>query len=966
MLRFAASCLAQRSAGVALRQSQRSAMNASALVLPRSFTNSATIEGERRKFEGRTRYPRAHSAPPPRPSDIAMHELMNSVNDMTEPAGGTSSATGPTRSILETIKMTDDEVGEIYNAVMSPVERRSRDEQSIRHRSRAEFLEMRRQAREKTRGVQVEKERRKDLPAPGPAKQKKEAAKEEEGEEGVLEAVKARSISDKAMERLVYVDTRVVREMEAAKHAVLASVSSSSVDYLQERVQMMKSSQESAADPAAADSGKDLIAKDQADQSVLDSAAAAEFNHVIFANTLACNVDDAMRTYELMREAGVKPDQTTFANLTIVHAKAGDLETAVSMFKRLESEGLQPTVYSYGALIRAYMEFNRVDDSFRVYEMMKSREVWPNLPVYNSLIVSCLKVGDFSRAWGVFEHLRYTIAQPDEVSFSIMIHACAKQGQVEKAMNLFEEMVGSNLVLSDVTFNSLIHACAMRVDYFDECFRLLELMEAQGFQPDFYTYNTIIYACARAKKLGLAREIFRDMLKRSMRPDQEDLLKIDAITITNMMYAYAWFLPGVKNCSWKVAKRYEGSAAKALEDVKQAGDAAVSTNGLSQVYTREEHNLDAYVASTRLIGVQEQAADASRKLQSLEEQGAAKEELDKHQMTLIDMLMPEDVPTAHNKLASEAVRLMRFYIDTVKGDVNARLLNAYLAALVCNGRFENAWRVLFGDFDKFGLPKDGWTFLWAIRLCARTRDVPSAWRVWDEFKKWRLDVERELKTPGHETLQAGRTKVFSGEKAKDGQQPDELHGDAAALNRATKDMLALTTTLEFSDSYNMPTNVAGGALAVTQDDREVARKRIGCDMKPEHATYVEMLTLLGSCGDFRSAIQLLREEKQGILEHKHNPTLQDVISLYQNAVVAGDKHAALDIRGLCMQKPLHPARRRLHRKWGTSFGWELTSPQYKSLSRRFPEEYKRHNPPFKNGEHVYSQSRTAPGQAKPV
>ncbi|PIA14475.1 TPR-like protein, partial [Coemansia reversa NRRL 1564] len=410
------------------------------------------------------------------------------------------------------------------------------------------------------------------------------------------------------------------------------------------------------------DSGESLSAE------LAPELSLGEFNHVIFANALVGQVHEAMRAYDLLLEAGLKPDQTTFANLTVAHAKGGDLETAVSMFKKLESEGLEPTIYSYGTLIRAYMEFNRVDDAFHVYEMMKKREIWPNIPVYNSLIVSCLRIGDTQRAWGVFEHMRYTIAQPDEISFSIMIHACAKKGEVEKAMNLFEEMVSNNLALSDVTFNSLIHACAVRPDYFDECFRLLGLMEGHGFQPDFYTYNTVIYACARKRNLGLARDIFRDMLKRSLNPEQEDLIKIDQVTISNMMWAYAGYLPAVKN------------------------------------YLRSE--------------------------------GAPKEVLDKHLVKLINALIPEVVPVANNQVASEAVRLMRFYLEDLKGEVNTRLLNAYLAALIKNGRFESAWRVVLGDFKKFGLAKDGWTFLRMIEMCARTRDVPSAWRVWDEYKSW--------------------------------------------------------------------------------------------------------------------------------------------------------------------------------------------------------------------------------------
>ncbi|KAJ2456020.1 hypothetical protein EV183_000363 [Coemansia sp. RSA 2336] len=897
------------------------------LPFARSISSTTVRQGERRKYRQPTRYPEPRPEKEPHPLDLATPELIHDANANTQDK-------------LEAIKVTDSEISQIYDSIMSPKERKIRDEQSLRHRTRAEFLEMRRLAREKARKQEFKETKPKEPEAPAKVAKAKKAE-----EDKVEKEAKTRSISDKTMEKLVYVDTRVVREMEEAKNAVLASLSTSNVDQLQEKVQMSKAAQPTT--PSSSD-----MTGENPEEAMFGKLApvlpVSEFNHVIFGNTLACNVDAAMRTYELMREAGVKPDQTTYANLTIVHAKAGDLETAVSMFKKLEEENLEPTVYSYGALIRAYMEFNRVDDAFGVYEMMKKREVWPNLPVYNSLIVSCLKVGDFKRAWGVFEHLRYTIAQPDEVSFSIMIHACAKQGKVEMAMNLFEEMVSSNLVLSDVTFNSLIHACSKRIDYFDECFRLLELMEAHGFQPDFYTYNTIIYACARAKKLALARDIFRDMLKRSLRPDQEDLLKIDSVTIANMMWAYAGHLPGIKNCSWKVAKRYEGIAAKALNDVKQY-DGKEPTNSVSLVCSRKEDQANDYLTTSRLLEVQERSESISRTIEELKEQDASKESLDKHILMLVNVLLPEAVPLAHNQVASEAVRLMCFYIDKLKGEVNSRLLHAYLAALINNGRFESAWRVIFGDYEQFGLPKDGWTYLRAMQICVRTRDVPTAWRVWDEYKKWRCEVEKELKTPGSEKLKPTSTRVYKSQRS--------VHGDKAALNRVSQEMLALTTSIEFTGANLMPTNVGGGALAVTRDDREAARREIGCGMKTEHTMYMEMIGLLGSCNDFRAAIQLLREQKTAILEHEHKPTMKHVSSLRQNAGLAGDKHALLDIRGLCMEKPLHPARRALHRKWGTSFSWELTTPQYKSLARRFPEEFQKNNPPFKGSEYVYSKAK---------
>ncbi|KAJ1722646.1 hypothetical protein LPJ53_002950 [Coemansia erecta] len=942
MLRIASGSAIPRCGTVIYTSLQRQAGLAvsSKLLSMRAFSASIQTEGHRRQYRDHSRYPRPRSTRPYRPAKIADDLLAgDQLGTRSEDKG----------SLLERVRVTDDEVNKIYDSIMGAGRRKERDEQSLRHNSRAEYVERRREARERLSGKSSAKSISNDRTDSRGGYNDHASEASHEGDTGQAPA-KGELISEKTMEEMIYVDTRSIRELESVRRDLIASADTLTVSKLKERVDETSVSKD---DSESADT-EALVADLAPELSV------KEFNHVIFANTIAGRLDEAVGAYDLLLESGVEPNQTTFANLTAAYAKAGDLETAIKMFKKLEDHNLEPTLYSYGTLIKAYTEFDRVDDAFRVYEAMKTRSMWPNLPVYNSLIVSCLKIGDYKRAWGVFEHLRYTIAKPDEISFSLMIHACAKNGEVEKAMNLFDEMVSNKLALSDVTFNSLIHACAVRPDYFDEGFRLLQLMEAHGFQPDFYTYNTLIYACARKKNLGLARDIFRDMLEKSMDPKKKGLLKIDPVTITNMMWAYSGYLYNVKTCSWKMAKKYESLAMDVLQSVKSKKDNPSDHGAASRILTNTEHKFDVHAGILKLIEAQERAAKATSELLETKTEGVPKDTRDKMYMNLIDMLMPKEVPSAHNGVGSEASRLMRYYLDVLGGSVSKQLLNAYLSAMIGNGRFEEAWRVFLGDFEKYGIPKDGWTFQRMLRLCARTRDVPSAWRIWDEYKAWRADVEKALGTPGHEKLKRSQTMVYRSSpdrNGKDEPSASELSGDDAALNRASKDMLALAEALEFPGDNALPTIVAGGALAVIPSDREIARRKIGCDMKTEHATYIEMVTLLGSCSDFRSAVRLIREEKSGILEHKHNPTMDDVNSLYQNAVMAGDKHAALDIRGLCMQKQAHAARRALHRKWGTSFSWDLTDPQRKSLSRRFPEEFRRHTEPFKDGERVSLRQR---------
>ncbi|KAJ1952924.1 hypothetical protein GGI12_006124, partial [Dipsacomyces acuminosporus] len=356
--------------------------------------------------------------------------------------------------------------------------------------------------------------------------------------------------------------------------------------------------------------------------------------------------------------------------------------------------------------------------------------------------------------------------------------------------------------------------------YFDEGFRLLQLMEAHGFQPDFYTYNTLIYACAIKKNLGLARGIFRDMLERSMNPENYGLLKITEATISNMLWAYAAYIQPVKNCSWRVAKNYESLAMDALAATRETDENGASSGRLGLILSKADLDFKAQIDSDALIKAQAKSAELFRDGIGSRINEGPKEKTGSQLLKLIDVLMPPAVPSVHSTIGAESSRLMTFYLDVLKGGVTSQLLNAYLSAMINNGRFYEAWRIFLSDFRRFNVPKDGWTFQRMIRLCARTRDVPSAWRVWDEFKEWRVQVERELKTPGHDQLKLAKTKVYHSEPEEQlsnttskGLSSAALHGDEAALNRASQDMLALAASLEFPGENAMPAHVAGGALA---------------------------------------------------------------------------------------------------------------------------------------------------------
>ncbi|KAJ2397722.1 hypothetical protein GGI23_003433, partial [Coemansia sp. RSA 2559] len=136
---------------------------------------------------------------PLRPEKLATDELMENTNKIGKDGV----------DVVEKIKITDEEVSRIFDSIMSAEQRKERDAQSLRHKTRTEYSEMIDKSKEKRR---LQAAQRNDDQG---CKQATESADESKP--------KVQPMSEETMEKLIYMDTRLIREMEEAKLAVLAS-----------------------------------------------------------------------------------------------------------------------------------------------------------------------------------------------------------------------------------------------------------------------------------------------------------------------------------------------------------------------------------------------------------------------------------------------------------------------------------------------------------------------------------------------------------------------------------------------------------------------------------------------------------------------------------------------------------------------------------------------------------------------
>jgi pentatricopeptide repeat protein len=182
--------------------------------------------------------------------------------------------------------------------------------------------------------------------------------------------------------------------------------------------------------------------------------------------------EEAVRLYQQMREAGVKPSLKTFASILPACANLGALEQGMEIHEEIIRGGFRCDVFVESALIDMYA-----------------------------------KCGNVEKARGLFDEM----PERDVVSWTAMIAGYAIHGRAEEALNLFHRMECSGVRPNHVTLLSVLSACC-HAGLVDEGFRCFNSMkDYYHIAPAIEHYRCMVDLLGRAGCLEEARSFINRM-----------------------------------------------------------------------------------------------------------------------------------------------------------------------------------------------------------------------------------------------------------------------------------------------------------------------------------------------------------------------------------------------------------------------------------------------------------------------
>lgn len=231
------------------------------------------------------------------------------------------------------------------------------------------------------------------------------------------------------------------------------------------------------------------------------------FNSIIRASLEKGVPNKALSQFKVfLLSTPFRPDRWTFALILTACLRSSNLDTAMEAHARVVKHGIMTGASIATPLFHLYLKHDRVAEALLLLDEMLDEKV--DAVHGNLVIVKLLKSGEFDRANRVFKKMPVK----DLVSWNSMIAGCVQNSRPKEAMSFFDRMMGSGFEPDGFSFSSVLSACA-RVGARGYGERVHRLMLEKRIQLNFILCSALIDMYAKCGNIDAAEAVFNSIAR---------------------------------------------------------------------------------------------------------------------------------------------------------------------------------------------------------------------------------------------------------------------------------------------------------------------------------------------------------------------------------------------------------------------------------------------------------------------
>ncbi|XP_009360926.2 LOW QUALITY PROTEIN: pentatricopeptide repeat-containing protein At2g20540-like [Pyrus x bretschneideri] len=194
-------------------------------------------------------------------------------------------------------------------------------------------------------------------------------------------------------------------------------------------------------------------------------------------------------------------------SLIDMYCACDDLNSAQKIFDLVPNK----TVVSWSAMIKGYVTHDRSLDALSLFSKMKADGLVVDFITVINILPACVNLGALENVKYLHGYsMKLSLNSLSSVNTAFLV-SYAKCGCIEMARKLFDE---ENINTKDViTWNSMISAYAKHGDW-SRSFELYHQMKKSSLKPDQVTFLGVLTACVNAGLVQEGKECFKEMVEK--------------------------------------------------------------------------------------------------------------------------------------------------------------------------------------------------------------------------------------------------------------------------------------------------------------------------------------------------------------------------------------------------------------------------------------------------------------------
>ncbi|KAL6581556.1 hypothetical protein OROMI_007479 [Orobanche minor] len=219
---------------------------------------------------------------------------------------------------------------------------------------------------------------------------------------------------------------------------------------------------------------------------------------MIIGYTQVYRHNDAIRLFQEMMIAEVKPDQIVIASVLSACAHLGRLDVGKAIDDYISNNRIKIDIYVENALIDMYCKCGSVKNALKVFNEMKVKDSVSWTSVISGLAVN----GDSNRALELYSRMLRDGIMPIPGTFVGILLACVHSGLVGRGLEFFGSMQKDYGLVPEMRH----YGCV--VDLFcraGNLFRAYEFIKNMPISPDVVVWRILLSACKVHGDLVLAK-----------------------------------------------------------------------------------------------------------------------------------------------------------------------------------------------------------------------------------------------------------------------------------------------------------------------------------------------------------------------------------------------------------------------------------------------------------------------------